>query len=298
MSGTIGAEIAGVDLSRALDDETFAEVHAAFLAHHVLFFRDQQLDPHSLAAFAERFGALTLAPQSVPIPEHPFVSRIRREADISSTERNIGDRWHSDQSPRERPNLGFALYCVEAPDHGGDTMFANMQIAYDSLSSGMKALCGSLTVVHSASGIYGDRGGRPLFHAGVKEDEGALQRTLAILEQETEHPLVRVCPETGRRCLYLVGDYAIRFKDMTVEESAPLLGFLQAHATRPEFTCRFRWRKGSLALLDNRCTQHYALNDYSGFAREMLRVEMDGERPLSIAAARAAGIREPAVQTL
>lgn len=188
--------------------------------------------------------------------KHPFVSRIRREADISSTERNIGDRWHSDQSPRERPNLGFALYCVEAPDHGGDTMFANMQIAYDSLSSGMKALCGSLIVVHSASGIDGDRGGRPLFHAGVKEDEGALQRTLAILEQETEHPLVRVCPETGRRCLYLVGDYAIRFKDMTVEESAPLLGFLQAHATRPEFTCRFRWRKGSLALLDNRCTQH------------------------------------------
>lgn len=292
VSGTIGAEIGGVDLSGSLDGETFAEIREAFLAHHVLFFRNQNLDPHSLAGFAERFGPLTLAPQSVPIKEHPFVSRVVREANIASSVRNIGDRWHSDQSPRERPNLAFALYCVDAPDYGGDTMFANLECAYEALSEGLKRICEGLTVIHSASGMFGKKGEskpekRPLFHAGVDADEEALARTLAILDQEMEHPLVRVHADTGRRCLYVTGEYCIRFVGMTEEESAPLLKYLHQHVSRPEFTCRFRWRKGSLALLDNRCTQHYAINDYAGFRREMLRVEMDGERPLSIQAAAA-----------
>ena len=286
LTGYIGAEIGGVALSGAVDDELFAEIKTAFLDHHVIFLREQTLDNATLAAFAERFGPLCLSPYAKPVPDHPFVTSLARRADISSKERNIGDRWHSDQSPRECPSLGFALYCLEAPDYGGDTLFASLTAAYDYLSDGMKGMCERLIAVHSPSGVFGrdgmgDGGTRkPLVHKGRENDYRLDDETLAILRSEMEHPLVCVHPDTGRRYLYMTGDYMIRLKGMTDLESRGLIEQLNRHATRPEFTCRFRWRKGSLAILDNRCTQHYAVNDYEGFGRSMMRVEMAGGRPI------------------
>jgi taurine dioxygenase len=282
-AGALGAEIGGVDLAAPLNEQTWDEIHRAYLAHLVIVFRDQRLDPHSLAAFAERFGPLTRTPYSPPGPDHPFVTPMLREADVPSSVRNIGDNWHSDQSPREKPSLGFALFCLEAPDYGGDTMFANLYLAYDALSEGMKAMCERLTVMHSASGKFGvdGRGTGGGFKA-LSANGSQLNLSEEVLRsfaQEMEHPLVRTHPETGRKALWITGAYSVRFAGMTREESKPLLDQLNAHASRPEFTCRVRWSKGTLTVMDNRCTQHYALNDYAGFRRHMLRVEMDGERP-------------------
>ncbi|MGE0383331.1 MAG: TauD/TfdA dioxygenase family protein [Gammaproteobacteria bacterium] len=288
-AGSLGAEIGGVDVSRPIGPEVQAEIRRAFLAHKVLFFRGQTLDPTTLGQFSHLFGEPTIPPQAVPLPGHPYVSRIVREANVPSTVRNVGDRWHSDQSPRAEPSLTFLLYCVEAPDYGGDTMFTSLAAAYAALPEDLRARCDGLTVIHSASGVFGKSDGspgkdnRPLFHAGIAADAAARERTQAILDVETEHPLVRVLPETGERCLYVTGDYCVRIKGMDAEESAQLLKRLHAHATRPEFTCRLRWRSGTLAVLDNRCTMHYAINDYAGFRREMLRTETGGERPMSIA---------------
>lgn len=290
IAGALGAQIDGVDLGRGIDDATFAEIKRAFLQHLVVFFRDQELDKERLARLAERFGPLTVIPYVKKLlTDHPFVTQLVREAEVPSTERNIGDNWHSDQSPRERPSLGFALYCLDAPEYGGDTMFANLYRAYETLSDGMKAMCERLTVIHSLSGKFGvdGRGHGGGFKALPGSDQNFDDETLKLFAAETEHPLVRIHPETGRKLLFVTGPYSIRFGGMTVAESRPLLDFLNQHAVRPEFTCRFRWRQGSLAILDNRCTQHYALNDYEGFRRHMLRVEIDGDRPYGPAMPRA-----------
>lgn len=284
LGGTIGAEVGGVDLNAGVEPDVFAEIRHALNQHHVVFFRDQKLDACSLAAFAERFAPLSIVSYTRPVAEHPKVTRFRRDPGISSAVRNIGDRWHSDQASRERPNMGFALYCLEAPPYGGDTLFASLCAAYDGLSAGMQQLCSTLIGIHSASGVFGadGQGGggkKPLVHKGAESLYKIDDELAETLRKETEHPLVRIHPESGRRILYVTGDYLIRFKGMTDLESAPLIGELNRHAVRPEYTCRFRWRAGSLALLDNRCTQHYAINDYAGFAREMLRTEMEGERP-------------------
>jgi taurine dioxygenase len=290
IAGALGAEIDGVDLGRGYDEETFAEIKRAFLQHLVIFFRDQQLTPDQLARLAERFGPLTTVPYLKHLlTDHPFVTQLVREADVPSSERNIGDNWHSDQSPRETPSLGFALYCLEAPEWGGDTMFANCYLAYETLSEGMKAMCDRLTVMHSLSGKFGvdGRGAGGGFKAVPGAKSAFDEETVKSFAKETEHPLVQIHPETGRKSLFVAGPYAIRFAGMTVAESKPLLDFLNAHVTRPEFTCRFRWRKGSLTIMDNRCTEHYAINDYAGFRRHMLRVEMNGQRPFGPAMPRA-----------
>ena len=281
LTGTIGAEIEGVDLSQPLDDATVKEIKAAFHDHIVIFFRNQALTAPQLASVGELFGPLCLGPYSHPGPDHPMVTNLLREADVPSSQPNVGDNWHADQTPRECPSLGFALYCKEAPDYGGDTLFANLYLAYEALSPAMQKLCDTLTVMHSASGKFGndgagkDGGFKSLMGDNLKIDD-AVRRSFAA---ETEHPLVSVHPETGRKSLYIAGAYAIRFAGMTREESRPLLDQLMRHAIRPEFTCRFRWRAGSVAVLDNRCALHYAVNDYSGFRRVMLRAEIAGDKP-------------------
>jgi taurine dioxygenase len=285
LAGALGAEIEGVDLSRPLDDATFAEIRRAFTDFLVIFFRDQTLDPQTFGEFIGRFGALRMSPYSKPRADHPFVTDLIRREDMAPGMRNVGDRWHSDHAPQERPALGFALYCLQAPPWGGDTVFANLYRAYEGLSDDMKALCERLIVMHSRSGVFGPdgRGGpggkKPLVHAGMEERYSIDEAKLRDLATETPHPLVRIHPESGRKFLFITGDYAIRFQGMTPDESMPLINYLNQQVSRLENTCRFRWRKGSLTVMDNRCTQHYAINDYSGFRREMLRLEIEGERP-------------------
>ncbi len=281
LTGTTGAELFDVDVAR-IDDETFAEVRRAFNQFGVIFFRDQQLDSDSLAAFAERFAPLVVSYAREGHNAHP-VGRMHRAADTPRNVRNLGDRWHADQSSRERPNMGVALYCLEAPPYGGDTLFANLCEAYEGLAPGLRQICEPLIALHSLSGIYGTdgRGGvgttKPFAYDAphVKLDE----RMLEQIRLRIEHPLVCTHPDTGRPILYVTGNHMVGIKGMNDLEALPLLQLLNNHVTKPEFTCRFRWKKGSLAVWDNRSMQHYAVNDYEGFVRSMFRAEMAGTRP-------------------
>lgn len=281
MGGALGAEVSGVDLGN-LDAVTFAEISRAFADHLVLFFRDQQLTERQFEDFGSRFGQLSITYYVDPVPGSKFVHRLVRAADAKWSDRNFGDNWHIDQSIRERPNSIFALYSLDVPPYGGDTMFTNLYLAYEKLSPGMRALCDTLTVMHSSRGLYGADGqGGHGVRKPMPVDKFNItpEQMRAQLAAETEHPLVVRHPVTQRKLLYVTGPYCVRFKDMTEEESMPLIAFLHQHAVRPEFTCRFRWSSGAVALMDNRCSQHFAVQDYSGFRREMLRLEVEGARP-------------------
>lgn len=282
ISGALGAEVEGVDLA-LLDEHTFADIQRAFAEHIVLFFRDQKLTEAQFEAFGARFGKLSITYYVDPVPGSKYVHRLVRPAEAQWGDRNFGDNWHVDQTVRERPNAIFALYAIECPPYGGDTMFTNLYRAYDGLSRGMQALCDTLTVMHSSRGLYGvDGHGGPGVKKAMPVDKFNItpEQMRAQLAVETEHPLVIRHPVTKRKLLYVTGPYCVRFKDMTEEESLPLITFLHQHAVRPEYTCRFRWSAGTVALMDNRCAQHFAVQDYAGFRREMLRLEVEGEKPV------------------
>jgi taurine dioxygenase len=269
-SGALGAEIAGVDLA-ALDDATFAEIHHAWLEHQVVFFRDQHITPAQQEAFARRFGALEPYPFIEPLPGHPHVIPIVKE---KHTRFNFGGGWHSDMSYQEKPCKATLLYALEVPSRGGDTLFASMTAAYDALSPGMQALVANLRAVFTAAKVHGAGG----FYRSA---DHPMERRRDADQEEARHvhPVVRTHPETGRKALYLDAPHVERFEDMRVHESQPLMDFLCQHATQPRFTTRFRWRVGSLAVWDNRCVQHHALNDYPGQRREMHRITVRGDVP-------------------
>jgi taurine dioxygenase len=269
VAGALGAEIGGVDLNRP-DDEVVAEVRAALLRHCVLFFRDQALTPESQAAFARRFGPLNRHPYVKPMDGHPDVFRIVKEP---GDEHHFGNSWHTDLAYTERPALGTVLYAVDVPAAGGDTLFASQRAAYEALSEGMRRLLDGLKIVYTNANTYGEESQR--FRIGVAK---AMDVRPAQVKEVT-HPAVRTHPETGRRALYLSPVHFSRFAGMTPEESRPLFDYLVAHATRPEFVCRFRWRNGSVAMWDNRCTMHYAVSDFPEATRTMQRVTLEGDRP-------------------
>ena len=273
IAGSLGAEISGPDLATDLAEEVLVELRAALLAHQVIFFRDQHLTPARQLAFARRWGDIHLHPFVVGMPDHPEVLRIvKRPTDA----RNFGGSWHTDQMFAPAPAMGTILYAVEVPSVGGDTMFTNQYLAFETLSPAMQRLCEGLRTVCVGDGLkkYGGRS-RKEAYAGMTamqvKDPGDVQTT-------SVHPLVRTHPETGRRALY-IGGHVQRFEGMEEAESRPLIDFLMAHSIRPEFTCRFRWEAGSLAFWDNRCTQHFAINDYPAETRIMHRVTVCGDTP-------------------
>ncbi|MEC8871942.1 MAG: TauD/TfdA family dioxygenase, partial [Pseudomonadota bacterium] len=262
----------GVDLVDC-DGPTFIEIHRAFLNHHVLFFRDQELSLESHKAFGRRFGSLNVHPQYVPLDGHPEILPIVKEADA---EHNIGGVWHSDITFLERPALGSILYAIDVPATGGDTLFANQELAFEELSTGLRQLLLGLRAVHSDHTLS-DR---------VEAENRNMTRSTKLSEEamrqpvvENLHPVIRTHPETGRKSLFVNRAFTVRFENMTVAESKPLLEFLYEQATKPEFTCRFHWENCSVAMWDNRCVQHYALNDYHGQRRYMHRVTVNGDRP-------------------
>ncbi len=275
IAGAIGAEITGIDLSRPMDDETFAEVRRAFNQHLVIFFRDQVITPEQHKAFGRRFGDLDVDRFVLPgMPEHPEIIVVKK---TEGERYAFGNVWHADVTFYEKPVLGSMLYALEVPPHGGDTLFANMYLAYETLSEGLKRSLADLRAVHSAIGAYDssaikDRFGpeRSIQIRRDREDEA---------RREMSHPVVRTHPETGRKSLFVDRAYTKRLDGMTAEESRPLLEYLWTHQEKPEFTCRFRWQKGSLAFWDNRCAHHYANNDYHGFVRLMHRVTVCGDTP-------------------
>ena len=272
IAGALGAELHGIDLAASLDDGAIAEIRQALLDHLVIFFHDQHLTPEQHLAFGRRFGDLQIHDYVEGMPEHRQILEVRKEED--ETGANFGGGWHSDVSYLEEPALGSILYAREVPAIGGDTMFANMYLAYDALSDGMKKLLDGMTAIHSARRAYG------LQSNYFREGKRSMKiRRSSNAEREVEHPVVRTHPEAGRKALYVNRGFTIRFSDMTEQESAPLLEYLYRHATRPEFTCRFQWHRNAIAFWDNRCVQHYAINDYHGQRRVMHRVTVNGDRP-------------------
>jgi taurine dioxygenase len=267
IAGAIGAEIHGVDL-RELDEPAVAAIRRAWLDHCVIFFRDQNLTPAQLVSFARRIGE--------PV-EYPFLKGLDGFPEITPVVKlehervNFGGIWHSDTAYLERPPMGSMLLAREVPPRGGDTLFANMYRACKTPSPGMRRMLDRLVGVNSSARADASKTREDRLKDGARED--------AAREYVAEHPVVRTHPETGRKALYVNRGHTARFAGMNEAESAPLLDFLFAHQTRPEFTCRFRWEPGSLALWDNRCAQHYPLNDYHGHRRVMHRVTLAGDRP-------------------
>ena len=271
VAGALGAEVEGLDLAKPVDDQTLAEIERALLEHLVVFLRDQRLTPEQHIAFGRRFGELNIHDFVAGMEQYPEILEVRKEP---GDQVNFGGGWHSDVTYLEEPALGSILYALETPEYGGDTMFANQYLAYDALSEGMKRLLEGLRAVHTAGHVYGPK-------AEYFREGGSMRVNYsADAEGETTHPVVRTHPQTGRKALYVNRAFTVRFDGMTAEESAPLLTYLFQHAVRPEFTCRFRWANGSIAFWDNRCVQHYALNDYHGQRRLMHRVTVNGDRPV------------------
>jgi taurine dioxygenase len=269
-SGAVGADVHGIDIAK-LSDAEFEAIYAAWLEHHVLFFRDQHISPADQTAFAARFGELDVYPFMEPLPGHPHVIPIIKE---QATRYNFGGGWHTDMSYVEEPPKATFLYAIEVPARGGDTLFANMEAAYDALSSGMQQLVSGLRAVFSAAKVHGASG-----YYQRADHPMDMRKNEAQEQARFVHPVVRTHPETGRKSLYLDAPHVERFENMRVQESEPLIQFLCSHATQPQFTTRLRWAPGTLAVWDNRCLQHYALNDYQGQRREMNRVVVRGDEP-------------------
>ncbi len=272
VAGALGAEIFGVDLAKPINDATFAEIHRAHLEYLVVFFRDQDITDEQLADFGRRFGELAPLPPHRQFPgKFPELLVIDKQPEDKLV---FGWEWHSDTTHLPVPSLGSVLYAKIIPPVGGDTLFANQYMAYETLSDGMKTMINGLFAVHSNGRIL----------RTLETDEIPAPGTEAVsagyANGWAEHPVVRTHPETGRKALFVNELHTERFKGMTVEESQPLLRYLYDHGSRPEFTCRFRWRVGSVAFWDNRSVQHLALNDYPGRRRLMHRVQIKGTKPV------------------
>jgi taurine dioxygenase len=273
IAGALGAVVSGIDLAEQLGDNAIGEIRHALLEHQVIFFHGQHLTPEQHLAFGRRFGELQIHEFVEGSALDPRIIEVRKEPQDT---RNFGGGWHTDVSYLERPALGSVLYAREVPETGGDTLFANQYLAYEALSDGMKRVLDGMVAIHSARRPYGVNAARA-FEPGPSSMSFHFSETA---HAEVEHPVVRTHGETGRKALYVNGTFTTRFKGMTEEESAPLLHYLFQHAVRPEFTCRFRWQRNSIAFWDNRCVQHNAVNDYHGTRRVMHRVTIEGERPV------------------
>jgi taurine dioxygenase len=260
----IGAEVAGVDLVD-LDDHTFALLHEAFTEHSVLFFRDQpELAPEVQVEFAKRFGPLHVHPAAPTLEGHPDVFVI--VADANSKVAN-GNGWHTDVSCDEEPPLATILQLHELPTTGGDTIFASMYAAYETLSPTMQEFLQGLSAHHESEHVYRGR----YSDRGVDDIGKVYPRAL--------HPVVRTHPVSGRQALYVNPSFTTRIEGLEPAESQAILKLLYAHQQRPEFQVRFKWTKNAIALWDNRCTQHFALWDYYPDRRKGHRVTVKGERP-------------------
>jgi taurine dioxygenase len=269
LTPTIGAEVRGVDLRTRPDDSTMREIERALYDHLVLFFRDQDIEPQQQVAFAQWFG---------PFEYHPFARPLAGFAEVTvldqvDPERDGANSWHSDSSFMERPAWGSILRAVQLPSLGGDTCWANMYAAYEALSDRMKQLLDGATALHDIlvplqkAVTYG--------HSTVSNvDETRAKWPPA------RHPVVRTHPQTGRKLLYVNNNFTTRICELNEDESRVVLAFLLDHIKRPDFQVRFTWRPNSVAMWDNRCTQHYAVPDYAGQRRVMHRVTIEGERPI------------------
>ena len=262
MTPAIGAEILDIDLAGPAIAERIPAIRAALLTHRVIFFRDQHLTAEQHIAFAKAFGELEIHPATPRDQPNREILRIAHGPDSRGRENS----WHSDVTWRESPSLGSILRAVEVPEVGGDTLFANMHLAYERLSPEMQRLCTGLTAVHDIARVFAKRLGK-----SVEE----------LHEQypPMRHPVIRTHPETGDPVIYVNVAFTSHIEGMSERESRWLLDHLFATAADPEIQCRFRWQPGSIAFWDNRVCQHFAASDYFPARRVMERVTIAGDRP-------------------
>ncbi len=264
MTGALGAQIEGVNLAQSMKAEVISEIRQALLDHLVIFFNHQELTPQQQLAFAQKFGQPMEYPLIKGLPECPQVTQVIK---LEHERMNFGGVWHSDTTYMECPPMATMLYAVEIPPYGGDTLFANQYMAYETLSDGLQQTLNGLVAINSSTMAHA-------FKTQVDRLRDEPEHKVLV----AAHPVVRPHAETGRKALYVNTNHTKHFQGWTVEESRPLLEYLFKHQVRPEFTCRFRWQRGSVAFWDNRCTQHNPVNDYHGFKRIMHRVTLDGKK--------------------
>jgi taurine dioxygenase len=259
----IGAEIHGVNLAKALSNQEFDEIHRALLENLVIFFRDQAIDVDQQKDFGRRFGKLHIHPAAPKgLEQHPEILVIKAD---ENSKRVAGEVWHSDVSCDPEPPMGSILHLTTVPpDGGGDTMFANMYLAYDTLSEPVRKLLEGLTAIHDGEHVFRGR-------YGIKDAGKVFPRS--------EHPVIRTHPITGRKLLFVNRGFTTRIVQMKRHESTAILEMLYRHIETPELQCRFKWAKGSIAFWDNRCVQHHALWDYYPARRYGHRVTICGDKP-------------------
>ena len=264
IAGALGAEVHGVDLSQPLAPATKEALHQAWMEHQVLFFRDQAITVEQHKAFARNFGELHVHPVLQQMADEGHPEMVVLESDARRP--IVAERWHSDVTFEKRPPLGSILRAVAVPAAGGDTLWASMYAAHEALSDAMQRLLSGLTAFHDGGGF-----------ARIARDDA--QREDLASRQTAVHPVVRTHPVTGRRSLFVNSVFTKHIVGMKPAESRALLGFLTRHIETPDFSCRFRWRKDSIAMWDNRCTQHRVVADALSEYRRMERVTLIGDEP-------------------
>jgi taurine dioxygenase len=262
LTPALGAEVFGVDLSAPLSSSDIESICRALVAHQVIFFRDQHMSLEQHIQVGKRFGSLHVHPLAAGNhPDHPELLRIHAD---ENSQRAAGEDWHTDVSCEEEPPMGSMLYLTDVPPSGGDTMFCSMYAAYDALSRPMQQFLEGLSAVHDGAKVWTKYGMTP-------------SRPFA----RTEHPIIAVHPDTGRKLLFVNKVFTSHIPALSAKESDALLDMLYRHIENPRFMCRFRWQANSVAFWDNRCTQHQAIFDYFPSRRSGYRVTINGTRPLA-----------------
>jgi taurine dioxygenase len=275
VAGALGATVRGIDLSAVREPAELEGVRQALADHLVVFLPDQGLSLDDLERVTDLLGGRDLTPFVDPLEDRPYVIRVIKEPTDAL---NFANAWHSDLSYLPEPPAYTLLHAWDVPAHGGDTVWSNQYLAYETLSAGLRQTLDGLRAVHSAGMAYGTGGLLDQFKDLTSMAIAPSEEAFA----EHVHPAVIVHPVTGRPALYVDPVYTTRFEGWTKEESHALLGHLQRHSTNENFTCRLRWSVRTLAIWDNRCTMHNALNDYSGVRREMYRTSVKGAAPAGL----------------
>ena len=273
VAGALGATVTGIDLAEVREASQLGDVRQALADHLVVFLPDQDLSLDDLERVTELLGGRDVTPFVAPLEDRPYVIRVIKEPkDVL----NFANAWHSDLSYLRAPPAYTLLHAWDVPEHGGDTVWSNQYLAYETLSKGLRTTLDGLRAVHSAGMAYGTGGlldqYKDLSSMAIAPSDDAYA--------EHVHPAVTVDPVTGRRALYVNPVYTTRFEGWSKEESHALLGHLHRHSINENFTCRLRWSVRTLAIWDNRCTMHNALNDYAGVRREMYRTSVRGAAPV------------------
>ena len=269
MTPFTGSEISGLDLSKPIAADTLGKLRRVWLERKVLFFLDQQLTPDQQVTFTRQFGEVDKYPFLKGIEGNPLVAPVLK---LPEETINFGGVWHSDTAYLEVPAAGASLYALELPPVGGDTIFCNMRIAYETLPQDIKEKIDHLKAINtSAKAAVSKTRVHRLADSGERSGPKVFTNV---------HPVVRTHPESGERTLYINEAHTLRFEGRTREDSESLLNELYQHARKPEFQCRFRWSLGAVALWDNRSTHHYPINDYHGYRRLLHRVSLKGSRPI------------------